>query len=145
MQWSGWKENYPFFWHTTCHICFLLVVSLKTFYRRKLRVLRKSWLSFKRPEIRKLFWQVFLIWLVLWQIFQALAVELSCPGNMRNKARGWQFVIIRNRSGMLSSHLKVSNHHQVLKQISEWRTCKNQLEERTHRWYGRKLRNAAGL
>lgn len=34
---------------------------------------------------------------------------------------------------MLSSHLEVSSHQQVLNQISEQRTCKNQLEEGTHR------------
>lgn len=132
MQWSGWKEHYQFFWslpHVILASCLWSPwsESYQTFYRRNLKFLRKSGLSSKRPEIRTLFWEVSLIWSVLWQIFQALAVELSCPGNMRNKERGWQFVLTRTRRTVtLLSHLEVLNHPRLLNQISEQRICKNQ-------------------
>lgn len=138
MQWSGWEEHYQFFLSLLHHICFLPVVILKWELQDLQREVKEKADHLTKDQNYECSSEVSLIWPVLWQIFQALAVEIGCPGNIRNKERGWQFVMIRSRrTGMLSSHLELWSHHQVLSQTSEQRTCKNQLEEGTHReWSG---------
>lgn len=146
MQWSGWEKHYQFFLPLPHHICFLPVVILKWELQNLQREVKEKADHLTKGQKYKRSSEISLIWPVLWQIFQALAMQIGCSGNMRNKERGWQFVMIRSRrTGTLSSHLEVSSHQQVLNQTSEQRTCKNQLEEGTHRWWRGKLRNSACL
>lgn len=94
MQWSGWEEHYQFFWPLPHVIfasyCGLLEVGATRPSAKGSKDLKKKLIIFQKASNKKVFWKVSLIWPILWQIFQALAVELSCPGNMGNKERGWQ-------------------------------------------------------